>query len=189
MKPLKKSVLLTVLALIFALNGGLKLPPQGEPVFGVCVSYQGTGGFYQYVAYLQSSYGINSKRTLREDEFIKFVSGYWPSIYNPTKIDHFSNEGLYCGVLFDSLVWKEYPLCSPMDSLWKIRYRGYPFQNSNDIGWANNDFRPSSNQEKYLYREFGIKNIDRDFFVDTSFWKLLRCVSNPNWIESYKNIQ
>lgn len=167
--------------------GSINFAPKGKPVFGVCISNNATGSFYTFVAYLETDYGSKiAQRTLPQKELIKFVSGFWPSIYNPQKKDLFGEHNLHCGVHFDSAVWEEYPICAPMDSLWKIRFRGYPYRNDTQAGWSNNDFRPSSNQEQYLYREFGIRNIDRDFFTDTSFWKLLQCVSDESWIDRYK---
>jgi hypothetical protein len=164
------------------------LAPTGKGVFGVCVSYQATGKITTYIACLTTDGRYSQRRTLLEDEFVKYASGYWPSIYNPTRENLFVKEKLSCGVILDSITRKQYPYCSPLDSLWKIRFRDFPFKSMQDIGWSNKDFRPSTGQEKYLYKEFGIYNIDRDFFIDTNFWKLLRSVKDPEWINYYKNL-
>ncbi len=185
---LEKAIVFSLLVALILFTSSAPAPVPGRPVFGVCISQQANGSVYTYIAYIQTANGRHSKRRLLEDEFVKYASGYWPSIYNPKKEDFFSDQGLHCGVVFDSSIWKEYPLCSPMDSLWKIRFKGFPFRNKNEDGWANKDFRPSPKQEQYLYKEFGIKNIDRDFFVDTNLWKLLRCCSNPKWIDQYKSM-
>lgn len=185
----RKHLVLLSLASILFLFGSYNTPPKGKPVFGVCISNNATGSFYTFIAYLKTDYGTKvAQRTLLKKDLIKFASGYWPSVYNPQRDDLFSEHDLYCGVQFDSSVWEEYPMCSPMDSLWKIRFRGYPFQDGSAAGWANNDFRPSTNQAQYLYKEFGIRNIDHDFFVDTNFWKLLQCVSDKNWIDRYRGL-
>ncbi len=162
--------------------------PTGKAVFGVCVSYQANGAMTRYTVYLQNGQSISMRRTLLEDELVKYASGYWPSVYNPKKEDFFAAHGLPCKVIFDEEQRKDYPLCSPLDSLWKLRFSGHPFQKNQEDGWSNSEFRPSSNQEKYLFAEFNIRNIDRDFFVDENFWKLLRYVSDPEWIDKYKNI-
>ena len=78
--------------------------------------------------------------------------------------------------------------CVPLGSLWKLRFRESPMKGIQEEGWSGKEYRPSSGQEKYLYKEFGMYNIDRDFFVDTSFWKLLRSVEDPEWINYYKNL-
>lgn len=186
---LRKGVFLLLTILIMWMFTSVHNPVPGRPVFGVCISAQANGKMYTYIAYIQTISGTHSKRFLGEDEFVKYASGYWPSVYNPQKEDLFTEEGLHCGVVFDSSVWQEYPLCSPMDSLWKIRFKGYPYRSSQEDGWANDDFRPSPKQAQYLFREFGIRNIDRDYFVDTNLWKLLKCVSNPKWIADYKALQ
>lgn len=162
---------------------------MGKGVFGVCVSFQSNGEFCSYIGYIQNANGsISSRRTMLEDEFVKYASGYWYSIYNKEKRNLFRENGLACGVIFDSTQWKEFPYCSPMDSLWKLRYKGHPFQTNTEEGWSNSAYRPSSKQEKYLFREFNIRNMDRDYFVDTNLWKILRLASDPNWITLYKNI-
>jgi hypothetical protein len=167
---------------------GVTWAPQGKGVFGVCVSFQATGDLCQYIAYVETPRGQTYRRTILVDEFVKYASGYWYSVYNPERRNYFEEQQLACGVIFDSSQWKEFPYCSPMDSLWKLRFRGHPFQMNTDAGWSNNDYRPSSNQEKYLFKEFNIRNIDRDFFVDTNLWKILRGASDPSWISFYKNI-
>lgn len=168
--------------------GSIIWAPAGKGVFGVCISYQATGNITTYIGYIQNSYGISNRRTLTEDEFIKFASGYWPSIYNSEKNNLFALEHLQCGIDVDNKLKLQYPYCSPMDSLWKLRFQISPFRGVNADGWSGKKFRPSSGQEKYLYKEFGIRNIDSDFFVDTSFWKLLRSVQDVEWINYYKNL-
>ncbi len=162
--------------------------PAGRGTFGVCVSYQATGKVTTYIACMNNGGRYSQRRTLLEDEFVKYASGYWPSIYNPERENLFAKEELSCGVIIDSINRKQYPYCSPMDSLWKIRFRDYPWQGRQEPGWSNKNYRPSSGQEKYLYKEFGIYNIDRDFFIDTNFWKLLRSVNDKEWINHYKNL-
>jgi hypothetical protein len=162
--------------------------PSGKGVFGVCVSYQATGNVTTYMAYIQNPMGYSHRRTLSENEFIKFASGHWPSVYNPRKENLFALEQINCGVDMDVNLRLENVYCNPMSSLWKLRFRVAPMKGIQEEGWSGKEYRPSSGQEQYLYKEFGIRNIDRDFFVDTNFWKLLRSVENPEWINYYKNL-
>lgn len=166
--------------------GSVMQYPTGKGVFGVSIGLQSTGQLVTYIAYLKTSNGIKYRRSLLEDEFVKYASGYWPSYYNPKKEDLFAKENLKCGVIFDSSQWKEFPYCSPFDSLWKIRYDGHPFQQNTELGWSRGKYRPSPGQEKYLFSEFGVSNIERDYFKDTNFWKILRSVNDPDWIRYYK---
>lgn len=171
----------------FLFSSVLQSPPA-KGVFGVCISYQASGRFTTYIACMQDGNRYYNRRTLLEDEFVKYASGFWPSTYNPSRTNLFEKEGLSCGVLLDSFTRKQYPFCSPMDSLWKIRFSDYPMKGKQEPGWSGKNFRPSSGQEKYLHKEFAIYNIDSDFFIDTNFWKLLRSVKDPEWINYYKNL-
>jgi hypothetical protein len=57
------------------------------------------------------------------------------------------------------------------------------------MGWSSNLYKPSLKQEKFLYDNYGVGNIDGDFFLDTAFWKLLNDVQDPVWIQNYKSLQ
>lgn len=163
--------------------------PANRGTFGVCISYQATGCMTTFMACTVDASGrISNKRTLLEDEFVKFASGFWPSIYNPKRENLFVKENLACGVIMDSNTRKQYPYCSPIDSLWKIRFSEYPMKGTHEPGWSGKNYRPSTGQEKYLHQEFAIYNIDRDFFIDTNFWKIMRAVNDPEWINYYKNL-
>ncbi len=162
--------------------------PATKGVFGVCISYQATGQVTTFMACMKEGNRYYSRRNLSDIEFVKYASGFWPSVYNPSRENLFEKEGLSCGVITDSITRKQYPYCSPIDSLWKIRFSDFPFQGKHEPGWSGKNFRPSSGQEKYLHEEFAIYNIDRDFFIDTNFWKLMRSVNDPEWINYYKNL-
>lgn len=177
-----------LLIIIWFLATSVLIQPRGVGVFGVCVSFQASGNVCTYIAYLRNGGAVSMRRTLLEDEFVKYASGYWPSPYNPTKENLFKTNNIPCLVIFDSTRWKDYPLCSPMDSLWKLRFRAHPFTKNGEKGWSNAEFRPSPNQEKYLFKEYGIRSLDRDYFVDTNLWKILRDVQDENWITLYRNI-
>ena len=177
-----------LLLLSWVLLSSVLRVPKGKGTFGVCVSYQATGKITTYIAYLNDGGRLSSRKTILEDEFVKFASGFWPSIYNPTRENIFEKEGLFCKVIVDETTKKQYPICAPMDSLWKLRFATYPFTGIIADGWSGKNYRPSSEQEQFLHKEFGIYNIDHDFFVDTSFWKIMRSVNDPEWINLYKNL-
>lgn len=173
---------------IVVLCGSFLPAPTGRGSFGVCISYQASGEMKRYIMYMQNGGNISMKRTVMEDELVKYASGYWPSVYNPMRVNYFEQEGLHCKVIFNDTTRREYPLCSPMDSLWKVRFKEHPFDRQATMGWSNKAYRPSPQQEQYLFKEFNVQNIDRDYFADSNFWKLLRYVSDPDWIDKYKSI-
>ena len=131
---------------------------------------------------------MNRKRIVDKKTFIKIVSGEWPSIYNPNRIDLFKENNISLTVKTDSSTLKEYLDCVSLDSLWKIRFSTYPFIYNNEMGWSNKLFKPSPNQEIYLKERYNIDHIDGEYFLDTNFWLLLTDVVDTNWIKNYKSI-
>jgi hypothetical protein len=161
---------------------------EARPIFGVNVSYQSTGQFTTYMVYLDNGITKSNKKILTENEFIHIASGKWPSIYNPKRINYFEKNGLNCGVLKDEITFKDYSYCNSMDSLWKLRFEKHPFDITKGNGWSHRKFRPTIGQEQYLFKTFGIKQIDGDYFLDSNFWNLLHDVQDPEWIKNYKSL-
>ena len=161
---------------------------QPRPVFGVRVSIGANSKLTTYVCYINTGRTLTHKRVCDRETFIKIVSGHWPSIYNPKRVNLFEENGLGCNVFEDSVTFKDIPECVPFDSLWKIRFSVYPFRNRDENGWSNKYHKPSPLQEKYLGNRYGINHIDGDFFLDTSFWLLLKDVTDPDWIANYKSL-
>lgn len=157
-------------------------------VFGVRVAYQSTGQMLTIVAFFSDGTMQSHRKTLSFKEFAHYASGDWPSIYNRNRIDLFELNGVLGGIFQDSITHEKLPYCFAMDSLWKLRFSYHPFNKGNDKGWSQDQFLPSPQQQKYLYNQYGMNHIDTQFFIDTSFWKLLRDVTNPEWVETYKNI-
>lgn len=159
-----------------------------RPVFGVRVSIGANSLLTTYVCYIHTGRTLTHKRVCDEASFIKIVSGHWPSIYNPNRENLFEKNGLGCNVYEDAETLETISSCVPFDSLWKIRFSVYPFRNRNDIGWSNKYHKPSPQQEIYLGNRYGINHIDGDFFLDTSFWLLLKDVTDSSWIANYKSL-
>lgn len=157
-------------------------------VFGVRVAYQSTGQMITLVAFFSDGNMQSHRKILSLKEFIHYASGDWPSIYNRNRMDLFELNGVTGGVFKDSITFEKIPYCFAIDSLWKLRFSHYPFQGNTEAGWSQDRFLPSPQQQKFLYRHYGMDHIDTKFFTDTSFWKLLRDVTDREWIEMYKNI-
>jgi hypothetical protein len=159
-------------------------------VFGVRVAFQANSSYTTFVCFLDNGRVLTNKRVVSQDEFIKIVSGYWPSIYNPKRINYFEERNIGCGVAIDSFNPKlTNTFCPSIDSLWKIRFSTYPYRSSAEDGWSNKLHKPSPAQEIYLYNNYGIRQIDADFFLDTNFWKLMNDVVDPTWIRNYKSLR
>src|SRR5690554_7206020 len=69
------------------------------------------------------------------------------------------------------------------DSLWKVRFKSHPFDHRLGDGWSMGEIRPSLKQQAYIYDRYGVRGYDQDFFADTSFFKLLKDVMDPQWID------
>ncbi len=157
-------------------------------VFGVRIAIQANSELTTYVCFLKHGSTLSRGKILTQREFIYIASGKWPSIYNPERRNYFDEYDLRIGIVTDSSTLKEIHYCLPCDSLWKVRFARYPFNTINEKGWSNEMFRPSDQQEKYLYEEFNIGNIDADYFIDSNFWNLLVKVQNRDWVLNYKGI-
>ena len=179
------------LVLLWYITGSIVVvsepPPRG--VFGVRIAFQSNSQLTTYVCFINNGRTLTHKRILSETEFINFASGHWPSIYNPKRINHFTERNLQCGVFTDTFSLKETAYCLPLDSLWKIRFSTYPYRGSTEQGWSNQLYKPSDKQQYFLHNNYGIENIDGDFFLDTNFWNLLNDVQDPVWISNYRSLR
>ena len=178
-----------LLLLVWVISSSIIQAPTVRPVFGVRVSIGANSKITTFACFIDNGRGLTSKRIVDRETFIKIASGYWPTKYNPKKINYFEENGIDCGLFYDSSEMKTIPSCVPLDSLWKIRFATYPFRGNGELGWSNKYHKPAPRQEIYLHERYGINHIDGDFFLDTSFWMLLNDVMDPQWIENYKAIE
>ena len=182
--------MLRICFLVFwILSSSIIFAPGVHPVFGVKISIGVNSQITSYICYIDNGRVLTKGRIVDEETFVKIVSGYWPSIYNPNRIDYFKQNNINCAILTDSITQKPIVGCVPMDSLWKIRFTTYPFRTSGEMGWSNKYHKPSPGQEKYLYDRYGVRQVDADYFLDTSFWMLMQDVTDPNWIANYRSIR
>jgi hypothetical protein len=166
----------------------IEMSQESRVVFGVKISMEANAQMKTYVVYITNGYTVSNRRYLNESEFIKFASGIWPSIYNPKRKNLFAEQNLNCGTYKDTITFKDLPYCSPLDSLWKLRFSTFPFLGRTEAGWSNKLQKPSQEQEAYLYSRYNVSRMDSDFFLDTNFWKLLKDVEDPIWIKNYKSL-
>ncbi len=178
-----------LLFIIWIISSSVIWQTTSRPVFGVRVSIGANSQITSYVCYLYNGRTLNRKRIVDKASFVKIVTGHWPSIYNPQRIDLFKENNIDCALLTDSITMKKVVGCVPMDSLWKIRFSIFPFVHNSDIGWSNKYNKPSQGQEKYLSKRYGIDHIDGDYFLDTNFWKIMQDVVDPIWVNNYKSIR
>ncbi len=165
--------------------------PDNEPkgVFALKVGLQGTGNLYTLYAFISHGGNLTHQRILSNEEFLRFASGYWPSIYNPKKIDFFKLNNVNCGITKDINDITSHSFCIPLDSVWKLKYIYFPFSNNPEIGWAKGQYGPSEKQINYLKINYNLTSFENSYFLDDKLWKLLNDVQNQEWINNYKSLK
>jgi len=159
-----------------------------RPVFGVRVAIGANSTVTSFVCYLDNGYSLSRPKNVDAETFVKIVTGYWPSVYNPKRIDLFKEHNIDCAIYTDSITLKPVLGCLPIDSLWKIHFGTYPFNGISEMGWSNKYHRPSPKQEQFLFNRYGVRQIDSDYFLDSSFWMIMNDVTDKDWIKNYKSL-
>lgn len=180
---------LLVLAALWLVCSSVVFNPAVRTVFAVQVSMQPNSQLYSIVAFLHNGRALTHKKNMTRDDFVKFATGKWPSIYNPTRKNMLEENKILCGLGQDSITKKDIVFCSPLDSLWKLRFSDYPFNTGSDKGWSHELYKPSSKQLIYLHQKYGVEDIDLGFFIDSAFWQILRDVQDPDWIKKYRTLR
>lgn len=175
--------------LVWLLSCSVLYVERARPVFGVKISIGPNSQTTSYVCYLDNGRVLTQQRIVDRETFVKFVSGYWPSVYNPERQNLFKEHGIECDVFKDDLTRQTSVNCIPLDSLWKLRFACYPFRGNGELGWSNKYHKPSPGQEVYLAERYNVQHIDGDYFMDENFWRLLQDVMDPQWIAGYKAIR
>lgn len=170
------------------LNLSVTNVPFPKGVFAAKISLQSSGQLFTLYAFIHDGKTLNKQKILSKEEFVRFASGNWPSIYNPNRIDYFKEKSITCGTIKDDASYREVSFCVPLDSLWKVRYAAFPFSTSSETGWSKNNYQPSERQAEFLYKNYGVSNLDVSFIIDDNFWKLLKDIQNPSWIRTYKSL-
>lgn len=164
--------------------------PSGKVVFGVRIAMGVNSQMTSFIACRFGTEGyVREKRIFSRDEFIKIVSGHWPSNFNPKRINYFEQEGVAGGMFNNDTIRQYIPYCPAFDSLWKINFSTYPLRGGTENGWSLGLYKPSLKQEKFISERYNIGHLDIDFIIDTNFWNLLRDVEDPNWVANYRVLQ
>ena len=186
---MKSTYTFLILTLSFGyLNLSVTNAPFPKGVFAAKISLQSSGQLFTLYAFINDGKSLNKQKSLSKEEFVRFASGSWPSIYNPSRIDFFKEKNLSCGTIKDDATYREIAFCLPLDSLWKVRYASFPFSTSSETGLSKNNYQPSEKQAEFLFKNYGVTNLDASFIIDENLWKLLKDIQNPSWIRTYKSL-
>lgn len=189
MLPSELNRVLIIFLLVFITSGNSRHNNYSTETFnvtlGVKIGMLPTGGIHQF-ALVYKKYGkLVSIQPIEELQMIKIGSGKWPIPRTEKFHDFFAEYGLY----FDPTEEQEYfDIYSAIESLWKIRYAAHPFNQQKGDGWSNGEFRPSQKQQAYISTRYGVRGYDQDYFTDSSFFQLLKDVTDEEWIAEYKRM-
>ncbi len=108
---------------------------------------------------------------LKRTDWIRQIIGIQESIANPDGKN----------------ILKEAGFESPdvIEDLWKLRYSEWPYQGSQEKGWAGKPRIPTEGQMEML-KKFGIYKIN-DYVYGDKLLNLLRSMEDPAWISEYQN--
>lgn len=156
--------------------------------FGVKIGILPTGGITQFALIHYRNGNLASIQAIDKVQLMNIGTGKWPvpgtnKFYNYFKENYFSHMSIEDGVFESRTNYQD-----AFDSLWKIRFDVHPFDAKKGKGWSNGKFKPSLKQQEYIVNTYGVRGYDQDYFVDTSFFKLLRDVLDTAWIENYKSL-
>lgn len=187
-----KFILLTFLLGVVLINGSFCVHNRADAVsylsFGVKVGILPTGGIVHYALFLNNNFKNSSIRPVKLNELINIGTGKWPIPGTSVFYDYFAENGMYDLSFIDKEDTINLDYSVPFDSIWKIRFDAHPFVHDLGKGWSNGVIKPSLKQQSFIYNEFGCRCYDQDYFQDTSFFKVLKSVVDPEWIDYYRNL-
>ena len=160
---------------------------QPRSYFGVALSTSAMNNDMTFAIITKTPDGRKNMRHISKNDFLHIASGKWKHPVNPKGKNLFEENNVFGGIFLDTISGEETLFCSALDSLWKIKHSTNPYY-FKSIGWAHGKYMPSSEQLVYLHEEYGIYNLNVDYFADTSFWKILRDVTRPEWIAHYRSL-
>ena len=121
-------------------------------------------------------------------DFLLQASGQQTSKANPDGVNMLEEFEIgNCSIWFDEVERDFSYSCNPVTNLWRLRYDKYPVQTDqmkDQTGWSSKKYIPSDGQLTIL-NQYGIHTVNQFTWGDNAF-RLLRDVSNPAWVASYK---
>lgn len=179
-------MLLTCLCLALFLPSSTSEPTDlrvaTKSYFGILVSVSTIGYDMTYAVITEEANGQKSHRHINRQDFVYIAQGKWKMRPNVPQINLFEQYGIAWG--YDD---RNRLHCPILDTVWKIRYRELPNKRG-AFGWANDTYMPSPAQQIYLYENFGVYNINTDFFEGENMWKLLQSLQSDEWKAMYRSL-
>lgn len=183
---------IVVLGSVFLLFSSYS-PDNGTTVrynvsFGVKIGILPTGGLTQFAIMHYRSGRLTQVQPVDVQYLVNVGIGKWPVPQTNKRHNFFEEHGLLDIKIETSPDEPPIDFTAAFDSLWKIRFDEHPYTPSAGKGWSNGKARPSLKQQEYIFNTYGVRGYDQAYFSDTSFFKLMRDVLDPNWIAHYKSL-
>ncbi|MEX2484023.1 MAG: hypothetical protein WED10_05680 [Brumimicrobium sp.] len=159
--------------------------PSNDVKFGVKIGLLPTGGLTQFAIFYYKNNRLSGRQPITKKELVNICTGKWPIPRTTKFYDFFEEQQFYNDSLKENII--DYG--AAIDSLWKVRFSEHPLQEGLEKGWSQGDFRPSLKQQEYIFNRYGVRGYDQDYFSDSSFYKLLKDVVDPEWIAHYKSLR
>lgn len=189
MKPRYLIVVLTLLPFLLGINK----PPSEEQMatshFAICLTNNYQSGIVTYAIVKVYNDKIVAKKILRRDTFVQMIVGRIPNAANLERKNLFIENDLDTCVVYVDDIQGKYTghICTPLDQLWKIKYKEHPVEHGLEEGWSQDYYSPTMNQLKFLQQEFGIWSTTQYIWGD-KMWELFHKVMDPVWIDKYKTV-
>lgn len=172
-----------------ALLGTLSAQGLAMHEFGMSLATGANGQLFSlFVVKVHEGKVLESTPITRE-QFIRQAQGRTFSKANPDADDLFRKHGVKaCTLPADSAALGYLTDCLTLDNLWKLRFWEYPFAlsdaSSKGQGWSEKPSIPSERQQMLL-SGYGITYPTALCHGD-DFFRLLRDMGDPEWVDNYR---
>jgi hypothetical protein len=175
--------------LFFSFKNNIDIPNNKTYHFAVGVIPSANSQLLSYAILTEMGGEIIGSNIIREQNFMYYIMGYWPSKANPFRENLLEKHKVDSCFLISNYSNKIIGYSAyPFKQLWKLRYNQHPFNYEAETGWSQELYKPSPQQTTFLYENYGVSNIKTDYFYGDSLFKILRDVQNPEWIDLYSKL-
>lgn len=174
-----------------ALHLGITPLPQTKSkiIFGVKVGLIHNSKLNAFALFRIQNGKVMGSKVLNQKELLKIGIGEWPYNEGSRPMNFFEDKNLGIYPVINQRTLKKEWYCDAFDSLWKIRFKEHPFSRENKVGWSNGKYKPSLKQQNYIYETYGVQNFEHEYFLDSSFYKIMRDVQDTMWIANYRALR
>ena len=184
-------ILLTLSLLVHPGSAGQAVPPPSYAsfTFGISLATSLNSQLMSCFVVKVFEGEVIGTEPVTRDQFLQQVRGLVPSKANPHGADLFAEHDVdACKVQLAEDGRRIVPYGEVLDDLWKLRFWEYPLhvQDGQRVGkgWAEQPLNPSPRQ-MLLLSNYGLRH-PTDLCHGEAMFRLLRDVSDPEWVDNYR---